>query len=72
MQSSRQLVPVELRIVARTRDGGHIDQSLYIVRSEKTYELRHRARRMAYRHDSQRYRSFAVFHAAHGITPPET
>ena len=56
MQSSRQLVPVELRVVARTRDGAYIDQPFYIMRFKQTDELRHRARRVSYRHDNQRYR----------------
>jgi hypothetical protein len=36
MQSRRQLVPIELRIVARTRNCAHIDQPFYIVRFKET------------------------------------
>jgi hypothetical protein len=55
MQANRQLFPVELRVVTRTRNGAHIDQTLHIVRLEKMDELRHRAGRVPYRHDNQRY-----------------
>ena len=54
MQSNRQLAPVELRIVARTRDGAYIDHSFYMVRFEKVDELRYRAGRVPYRHHNQR------------------
>jgi hypothetical protein len=40
MQSNPQSAPVELRIVARTRDGAYIDQSLYIVGFKKMDEVR--------------------------------
>ena len=53
MQGSRQLASVELRIVARTRDGAYIDQSLYIVGFKKMDEVRYRAGGVPYRHDNQ-------------------
>ncbi len=63
MKTNRQLVPVELRIVARTRDGAHIDQTVYIVRFEKMDELHHWAGRVPYRHDNQRYWRCTLLHA---------
>ena len=39
MQGRRQFASVELRIVPRTRDGAHIDQSLYLVCFQKMDEL---------------------------------
>ena len=52
MQGSRQLIPVELWIMSRTRDGAHINQPFYIVRFEETDELRHRTRGVADRHNN--------------------
>jgi hypothetical protein len=53
MQSNPQSAPVELWIVARTRDGAYIDQSLYIVGFKKMDEVRYRAGGVPYRHDNQ-------------------
>jgi hypothetical protein len=52
MQSARQLVPIELRIVSRTRDRAHIDEPFYVVRFQETDELCHRTRGVPDRHNN--------------------
>src|ERR1017187_10225249 len=54
MQGRRQLASIELRIVPRTWDGSHIDQSIHLVSFQKLNELRDRAGRVPDGHDNQR------------------
>jgi hypothetical protein len=72
MQANRQWFPVELRVVARTRNGAHIDQSSHIVRLEKMDEPHHWAGRMPYRHDNQRCWRWVLLHATHPDTTSQS
>jgi hypothetical protein len=54
VQRRRQLVSIELRILPRPRNRAHIDDSLDVVRLEKTDELLYCPCRVTDREDDKR------------------